>query len=83
MIDPSDLTYEEALTMALLLGFEWSECEWCSGSSSHFCFQCIYTHWGICGRIDREEAVWQFLVLKNVVTHAPGNAQVDLWLDQY
>lgn len=83
MLEPEELTYEEALTMAMLLGFEWQECEWCAGDSAHFCFQCIYTHWGCCGKLDREDAVWTFLVLKGVVTRAPGNLQLDLWRTEY
>lgn len=71
MLNPDSITYEEALTMALLLGFEFKECEWCSGHGAHFCFSCIYTHWGCCGKVDREAAVWAFLVFKGVTTGLP------------
>ncbi len=70
-LDPDELTYEEALAMAMLLGFEFRECEWCAGHGAHFCFSCIYTHWGCCGRLDREAAVWTFLVFKGITTGLP------------
>lgn len=80
ILEPEELTYEEALTMAMLLGFEWQECEWCHGGAHHLCFQCIHTHWGCCGKTSREEAVWSYLVLKKIVTHAPSFAkEPDLW----
>ena len=60
-----------ALTMALLLGFEFKECEWRIANGPHFCFSCIYTHCGCCGKVDREAAVWAFLVFKGVTTGLP------------